>query len=1033
MADLEVIEPIPRLDPIIAIGKDELVEGGIDGAANRPIIALANQVAYVMDRTYPKSDIDEKIEETSMQTVGLINAVGVGNKAYLTYADMVANSQNIPANEKVTVTNDPDKLKNGDYQYNGSVFSRSQFDLVEQARKEIKAGIGEKKNLTLINRSAALNGATIDVDYITIPAGQTGANSYIAKLIDFANSTKLAGKKITISAYFDKSANFADNGGVLAHNVVAVVDGVSKADQQVENSIIVENISSTRVKVTAEYIIEAAQALSVGISGRIASNSLAVTAQVSVQALSNVGISADATTISEIGDNYNESKIIVASASIDRLSGMVDKVAEIELDDDRFILDLRNLNGANLITNGLTFPAGQAGLTSFIRAKVPFIAIKDNLFVGKISAVVSTSDDFFEKFGLININIAKYATAGGAITVNEGKNSSNLQKINKNKYVVSATFDSNAGFEQYALWFQMLSNSDTAAERFIAVDKLYFSIVESKDSVFSGSSTILNKYQLGYVKEIAIPDKSIIQFFKPNYIKTIKVKPHGGGDFLTIQAAIAAHGGGTDFFNRVKYEIYEGIYEPYNVYIPAFTDLIGVGKRENIHIKCHMPPDTDPDILATSQPLWMNYTSKIKGLMITAKNARYPLHSDSTNSTNKAVIEVDDCYIEHLGNDEARAWQAENGGDPARVRTQHYALGGGSHADMMLFSRRTIWKSSNRPFYVHNQREFTAPSYVEIDGGAIICTGNDSDAILFMSLGSGQVCNVVIKNNPIVRGRMVLTASSSLSTVVDNQVADQNAEIDIEVTGNSIPFLSDNYGKCLVLKSIQTEKSSVRVSGTAADAIFGKFPDYQDGASNLEGLAISRYMATATNPNVLATIGTRLGDCTSEPKVLNIVFDGNVNKTLNLSLDYRAMSDSAIVTALNGALNDPGRIFSLGIPYLNKAHARQTAHEAYILNTSTVAILKGAPVRMTTSIDSGEMAADTVGFMGVALENILPGNIGRIQKSGYICRRFIKTGHSFLVGDFATISQTSTFIKSTSGPLKCVNIISNEAIFEILN
>lgn len=59
MADLDVIEPIPRLDPIVAIGKDELVEGGLEGAANRPIIALANQVAYILDRTYAKTDVDD--------------------------------------------------------------------------------------------------------------------------------------------------------------------------------------------------------------------------------------------------------------------------------------------------------------------------------------------------------------------------------------------------------------------------------------------------------------------------------------------------------------------------------------------------------------------------------------------------------------------------------------------------------------------------------------------------------------------------------------------------------------------------------------------------------------------------------------------------------------------------------------------------------------------------------------------------------------------------------------------------------------
>lgn len=89
MADLDVIEPIPRLDPIVAIGKDELVEGGLEGVANRPIIALANQVAYVMDRTYSKTDVDDlaaNLEE-------MISAAEKGVLFFETAAELLATNQ----------------------------------------------------------------------------------------------------------------------------------------------------------------------------------------------------------------------------------------------------------------------------------------------------------------------------------------------------------------------------------------------------------------------------------------------------------------------------------------------------------------------------------------------------------------------------------------------------------------------------------------------------------------------------------------------------------------------------------------------------------------------------------------------------------------------------------------------------------------------------------------------------------------------------------------------------------------------------
>lgn len=63
-----------------------------------------------------------------------INAVGVGNKAYTTYAGMNADKANIPAKSKVTVTNDPTASNNGDYQYDGTAFTKSAYDTLTQSK-----------------------------------------------------------------------------------------------------------------------------------------------------------------------------------------------------------------------------------------------------------------------------------------------------------------------------------------------------------------------------------------------------------------------------------------------------------------------------------------------------------------------------------------------------------------------------------------------------------------------------------------------------------------------------------------------------------------------------------------------------------------------------------------------------------------------------------------------------------------------------------------------------------------------------------
>ncbi|WP_436904851.1 DUF4886 domain-containing protein [Acinetobacter johnsonii] len=91
--------------------------------------------------TYNKVEVDTKInaEATRAQVADQVlqdqvNAVGVGNKAYKTYAEMDADKTNIPAKSKVTVTNDETESNNGDWQWDGVAFTKSAYDPLTQAQ-----------------------------------------------------------------------------------------------------------------------------------------------------------------------------------------------------------------------------------------------------------------------------------------------------------------------------------------------------------------------------------------------------------------------------------------------------------------------------------------------------------------------------------------------------------------------------------------------------------------------------------------------------------------------------------------------------------------------------------------------------------------------------------------------------------------------------------------------------------------------------------------------------------------------------------
>lgn len=82
-----------------------------------------------------------RAEEAEQNLLVQINAVGVGNKAYKTYADMDADKANIPAKSKVTVTNDATTSNNGDWQWDGAVFTKSVYDPLNQSKNYVDSKI----------------------------------------------------------------------------------------------------------------------------------------------------------------------------------------------------------------------------------------------------------------------------------------------------------------------------------------------------------------------------------------------------------------------------------------------------------------------------------------------------------------------------------------------------------------------------------------------------------------------------------------------------------------------------------------------------------------------------------------------------------------------------------------------------------------------------------------------------------------------------------------------------------------------------
>ena len=83
----------------------------------------------IIDLTIPKGDRGIQGEKGDKGDRGISGRDGsYVQKAYKTYASMVADIDSIPINTNVVVNNDPDKSKNAYYTYDGSEFTKSDFD-----------------------------------------------------------------------------------------------------------------------------------------------------------------------------------------------------------------------------------------------------------------------------------------------------------------------------------------------------------------------------------------------------------------------------------------------------------------------------------------------------------------------------------------------------------------------------------------------------------------------------------------------------------------------------------------------------------------------------------------------------------------------------------------------------------------------------------------------------------------------------------------------------------------------------------------
>ena len=221
-----------------------------------------------------------------------------------------------------------------------------------------------------------------------------------------------------------------------------------------------------------------------------------------------------------------------------------------------------------------------------------------------------------------------------------------------------------------------------------------------------------------------------------------KVVAPTGGDFSTIAAAI---NGCTDVGPHRQYEllIKPGTYAETNITPLDYIHLTGEDPATCI-IAAHISPSSSVANIAAQSTMMLTHNSRVKNLTITIQNGRYAVHMDDTPNFNK-LSQFINCYIEHLGNDEARADPAHSG-DYSSIWTSEYAVGVGTRTGEAITAENCTFKGPAGAFSTHNSSNFIRPCSVYLKNCKLIGTKEGAFSFRMQSLGSGKLDQATLEN-----------------------------------------------------------------------------------------------------------------------------------------------------------------------------------------------------------------------------------------------------------------------------------------------
>lgn len=228
----------------------------------------------------------------------------------------------------------------------------------------------------------------------------------------------------------------------------------------------------------------------------------------------------------------------------------------------------------------------------------------------------------------------------------------------------------------------------------------------------------------------------------------VTVKLDGTGNYTNLSSALASIIDSSKS-NRYTVYIYEGTYDVYStltaselsgigILLPDGVDLVGVGDRDKIILKMELSDATTNDESTRLSTLNVKYNNNLSNLTVIAKNCRYPIHADNSNTFKNYEQNIDNCVFWHKGA-VAGLWQVCN------------AWGEGTASGATEYFKNCIFRSDRLcGFSTHSNANFTKPTYHQFDNCEFI-SAIGVGSISLQSMASTKT-NKVVFNNCIISG-----------------------------------------------------------------------------------------------------------------------------------------------------------------------------------------------------------------------------------------------------------------------------------------